>query len=1747
MEMKKKISIFLAVLILFSSLLSPMQVLASDERDLSIDSFDKTEELSSESFRVIVQARSDSDKETLKTDLSKSSENKVLNDYDLVFNGFSMELTESAYLKLMMDPRVVKVTKAKVFYPLMTSSKTLGQVFEAGETFKNKGEGMVIAIIDSGLDLTHKDFQNLDNPSKAKIQEIMPFGGENKDTHFTIKVPYGFNFADNSYRVKGYESDHGIHVAGIAGANSDDSQLESFAGIDGVASQAQILSMGVFSNNPENKGAQEDDIIAAIEKSIEKGADIINMSLGTDSGFMNDQDPTSMAIKKAKDKGILVVVAAGNETSAFSLSGKNGIDNPFNRKDIGVVSSPSTYRESFSVASFENTFTFVNKFNFVDGEEKIEFNYNLDNGEYEDRPYRIVEAGLGRPEDFKDKKFAGKLALIKRGGDITFIDKATRAKNAGAIGAIIYNTDDSSFKMSLSGIGNFPVFNISNTAGMRLLEAYNKNSEFEVSFSKEARRVANVSSGDMSDFTSFGSTPDFDFKPEITGIGGQVYSTVNDGKYAISSGTSMASPYVSGVSAIVYSQVRKDVNSIGNVAEFTRKTLMNTAKILYNSKVSDTTPFSVRRQGAGLVQAKDAIDNRVILSYENEAGNAAGELRNFNGVKSFNINLKNYSDRDLTFKVKTNGVFTTETVNKILIESPSSATIASDLDRVTVKANSSANVNITIDASSVVDNFVEGFVEFISEDSKQPSLSFPYMGFVGNYNAENIMDNLDTVENDKGTIYKDTRLVSIVKDPRNIFDSGRIFTLGLPVSELNSNKKPSQEMWSISPNGDGFADVVIPQLGLLRNAKTLEFSVLDSEMNTLRILGKQENVRRQMYKDFESRTRKKELFTVYPFIEGYWDGKIYNSQTGKFEVVKDGQYYIQAAARINLNESEQKLLYPIKVDTVSPKISLVKTQTDEDYSLTKEGRLVTFKVEDQVGVATVYGKVGNKKFEAVKQDDGTYTVLLPFNVEVSDSLKLVANDFALNESSLTVNGIKGNSLTFVKWEKLVSKKINALGIDYTGSTTNPDTKFISIQFINKKTKEVINSTDARVINGKFAFASYTLKNDQQGKYEAFAIEKDKDKKEIKRTSLGDYVYDYTSPKMEFNFAEKVEGDKVKNPLKSKSTTYVEYIMMKNPDGTATFKGKVSDNVFEPNELKLTIGSRDNVVAIQKDGSFEYVLKAPSIYYDFINLSQPGPDGISSSTVDALDLAVTPSQGVKKGLERTYVIHSYIESDKPLELPEFKLTAATKVIINKDNLGKDSSMDVEKIGDEYYYTISGFTNRRANIIYIDGKEATLNDAVDGSSRFVHKVKINEGSNAFNLRATDLDGNVLKDLKIRVILDTNLPNFVLQSPEVAEIEKVEIPKEITSENETETGQKKPVEYEEFEIVETWKDQVNFKGLISDAGLGYSLIINGDVVEKFANKNVMGTVEKEFSKQISVKDQDIITLELSDAAGNSTITRYKIRKVEPPRIIEVTDKNQEKDELFARVNIKLLEEKFFDVLKGQVLPEEILPVIEDTEDYKFAGWFTDSNLTYPLENTAIAEDITIYPKFEKIEPSVEKENEKPETPDIDEDGKPSKGDTDNKSGSSLEGGNNNSQKTNSTKDPKDDISKLLPRREENPQLPNPDIKSSEPGNVVEISEENSQNNNSFSQIPFNKNSLTSSTVDKVEDKKESNIIKSDQSNENKTAEAEKSPSNEIKEEEKANKGLDSGILYYFIGGIGILSALLFILFAKRKKDNK
>lgn len=1600
-----------------------------------------------ETVRVIIQTETAEQADALKHEIGLKPGAKICREFGLSFNGFSADIKESEYLRLQFDKRVKRISKSRLFYPTMHTAKAIGQIDAAISKYKNKGEGMVISIIDSGLDVTHKDFQKLDNPAAAKIKDVLPLGGENKDTKFNLKVPYGYNFADHSYRVKGFASNHGIHVSGIASANASDEDVQAHRGIDGVASQAQILAMTVFSNNSEFKGAQEDDIIAAIERSIEKKADVINMSLGSPGGFMDDADPTAKAIKKATEHGIVVVVAAGNETAAFADKFGKEIRNVGGRQDIGIVGSPSTARAAFSVASMENTHEYISKFSFAaaDGQE-VTYPYSLDNGVNPDRELPIVLAGLGKTEDYNNVDCHGKLALVKR-GQITFTDKAKNAKAAGAAGIIIYNSDNNKIGYAIDGMGDFPVFNILNDAGEKLREALAKNPALKIHFKKELVQSPNENSGCMSSFSSFGTTNDLSFKPEITGIGGKVYSTDNNGKYVMMNGTSMASPYVAGATALVMSQAKKENLPVKDYVAWTKTTLMNTAKTVMNKSLPTPLPYSVRRQGAGLIQVQNAMDNRVALTYETADGSAAATLRSFNGSKTFKAVLRNLGKESLTFTVEPGKVYTTETVNDNLLEKEAAAQITADRSSVTVPAGGTAEVKLTINATKLNNSFVEGFVRFVSQKNGQPDLHLPYLGFAGDFNKESIFDNLDTADNRNGTFYGETRLMTLNRNKLNPFSLGKIVPLGLKPGADARKAKPLSEHWAISPNNDGLADAVIPEIAVLRNAARIEFNILNSKHEPLRRLGISNDVRRQSLKSYIDRKTKNELFPAFPYVEGIWDGRLYNPKNGKMEIAPDGQYYLAAKAYLTSASEPQELVFPLKVDTKTPQVTLLKTADQKEYELTPKGRLLKFKVEDAGGVAAVKAEAGKKELE-VKQNGDHYEALLPYGIELSEDVMITADDYAYNKAIKMVEKIKGNSLSFINWQPLVTKKINPImGNPYSGQTKNKDTKKIALKFVSETNGKQIISKDSPVNEGKFSFASYVLKPDEQGKYQAYALEKDANGLTIKETSLGKFVYDYTKPTVTFNYVKKKEVGCPVNEAKNKKC--YEYVMRKNKDGTATYTGQVHDNVFSPKELTLSIGLRDNVVKIKDDGSFTYVLKTPSKHFDFINVSQPGDlngnGSGGSSSISWLNL-ILPKKA--KGLENTYLVSAYLDADQPdpatpsapnggssvepqplpaapttvTNLPPFKMQADSRVVINR----KDLTRKVRKDGQDYFYTIECTTSRGDYKVFIDGQETKPVFSNSSQSRFRREVKLKSGNNEFNIRCENSAGEVMKDLKVRIIFDTDLPNLVLRSPLTAASKSGDNSSAAPSTTPNPgnpggtSGSTPPAPAHgthgngaqaagpKFEIIETWQDQVTFAGTVSDNGKGYRLYINGDSVASHESNGYLGDNAQEFKKVIPVKDNDIITLELNDIAENSMVVKYKIKKVAPPDIIKVEETAQATPAGFARITLKTTPEVSFDVKLGTVKLAD-LPLPKAPENTEFVGWYLDSGYTKPA-GKEISAAMVLYPKFKSTVPP-EQENES------DEDDNYDNGDSDTSDDNVI-----------------DSVSRLLPRRDENPTLPEP-----------------------------------------------------------------------------------------------------------------
>ena len=174
--------------------------------------------------------------------------------------------------------------------------------------------------------------------------------------------------------------------------------------------------MRVFSDRQKTTGSAL--YVKAIDDAVALGADAINMSLGSSTGSMvNAGSDIIDAIKRARAKGVSVLISAGNSNTFGNGYSRPSAENP----DYGLVGNPSTVEDSISVASINNKIITTEVFE-VRG---LEGNADVDNGKFDysksatdtdfekGKEYEYVAVGLGKEEDFKDLDLTGKLALIQ--------------------------------------------------------------------------------------------------------------------------------------------------------------------------------------------------------------------------------------------------------------------------------------------------------------------------------------------------------------------------------------------------------------------------------------------------------------------------------------------------------------------------------------------------------------------------------------------------------------------------------------------------------------------------------------------------------------------------------------------------------------------------------------------------------------------------------------------------------------------------------------------------------------------------------------------------------------------------------------------------------------------------------------------------------------------------------------------------------------------------------------------------------------------------------------------------------------------------------------------------------------------------------------------------------------------------------------------------------------------------------------
>ena len=280
--------------------------------------------------------------------------------YTALFNGFSVR-TARKNLEAIRNTKGVTCAFVAGSYALPTTQQADTQALQVAlASSRFTGKGMTIAVLDTGLDTAHPAFANA--PADAKFTkdyisgvlqaadlnaEVLMPGVTADDVYISAKIPFAFDYAGKDAQVapgskwQAQNLEHGTHVAGISAGYAVDG--EGAVTFSGVAPDAQIIPMKVFDDS--GTGAATTTILAALEDAYRLGVDAVNLSLGSYGGFTVDEDALINDVyNKLDDAGIMVITAAGNETSS-SYMNSYGTDAPLTGDpDNSVVAVTAEYQ-----------------------------------------------------------------------------------------------------------------------------------------------------------------------------------------------------------------------------------------------------------------------------------------------------------------------------------------------------------------------------------------------------------------------------------------------------------------------------------------------------------------------------------------------------------------------------------------------------------------------------------------------------------------------------------------------------------------------------------------------------------------------------------------------------------------------------------------------------------------------------------------------------------------------------------------------------------------------------------------------------------------------------------------------------------------------------------------------------------------------------------------------------------------------------------------------------------------------------------------------------------------------------------------------------------------------------------------------------------------------------------------------------------------------------------------------------------
>jgi subtilisin family serine protease len=544
-----------------------------------------------------------------------------------------------------------RIAGVRAVYPIAPKTPSLSysvQLVHAPQvwstsTYGDRGENSTIAIIDTGVDYTHAD---LGGPGTTAAYQA----ARASDTSAPVypdptKILGGYDFVGDAYNAADPDhstpapdpnpldcDSHGTHVAGIAagyGENPDGSTFTGDYGAlptdpaayqalfrigPGMAPKAKLYAYKVFGCT-----GSTDVITAAIDRAADPNGDgstadhvdVINMSLGGD--FASPQDADSVAANAAAQLGISVVAAAGNAGDLYD-----------------AVGSPGNATRVISVANSVDAYSQIDTLHAtVNGAPQTYGAQRSDSYAWTTKP--DLSGSVVKLTDTSDLDGCDPITQDLT-GKIVFLewtdDNATRrcgsaarsqnAENAHAVGVIL-GEDEETFAAGIAGSADIPVVQVVKSAADAIRSALQASQPVTVSGTTagDFQQLIPGNDDELNSSSSRGIGDAGDIKPDVTGVGTSVFSSsMGTGNQGISfTGTSMSSPEVAGLAALVHSQ------HAAWTAEEVKADIMNTAEQdLFTGASHGGGRYGPNRVGAGRIDAKAALDNQVLAYVVNDPG-----------------------------------------------------------------------------------------------------------------------------------------------------------------------------------------------------------------------------------------------------------------------------------------------------------------------------------------------------------------------------------------------------------------------------------------------------------------------------------------------------------------------------------------------------------------------------------------------------------------------------------------------------------------------------------------------------------------------------------------------------------------------------------------------------------------------------------------------------------------------------------------------------------------------------------------------------------------------------------------------------------------------------------------------------------------------------------------------------------------------------------------------------------------------